>query len=194
MKLLLQFSLVCFLLLSTGHAQKSPAPASGDRAPDLHLSVFKPDSVEINDWSDLAGKVVVIDFWATWCTPCIASFPHLNQLVKAFSDKDIVFISLTYEPGNLISPFLEKHKLNTIIATDTSFAMFRSYDAWAIPQVILVNKEGIIVSKLHPEYLTSAILEDALAGEIPDVEQVPGGLFDPKGAEEHFRSFLQRPK
>lgn len=181
------------LLLSTFIFSQTPAtPTVGNAPPNLEISVIKPDTIQIDSWQDLKGKTVVLDFWATWCTPCIAEFPRINNLLEAFDSDDVVFISLTYEPEDMILPFLRRHKLNTIIASDTSFSMFKSFDGWAIPLVFLINKDGMIAARMHPANLTKEILTTVIKGQVPEIEQVPIGLYDSAGAEEHFRSFLKR--
>ena len=59
-------------------------------------------------WTDFHGQVVVLDFWATWCSPCIESVPHLNALVIEFEDKPVKFVSITYEPESLVKAFLQE--------------------------------------------------------------------------------------
>ena len=49
------------------------------------------------DWASLKGKVVVLEFWATWCSPCVASLPHLNQLVESLDPAKFQFISIDDE-------------------------------------------------------------------------------------------------
>jgi len=92
----------------------------------------------------------------------------------------------------MVKPFLEKYKLDTIIGIDNDFEMFKSYKAWAIPMVVIVNQKGRIASVIHPNYLTNELIHEVLAGKIPKVKQTQGWP-DPKGAEEHFRSLI-KPK
>src|SRR5688500_17791880 len=66
--------------------------AIGDTPPPLHLEKLlqAPSDAKV-DWETLKGKVIVLDFWATWCAPCIAAIPHMNQLAKDLTDQPVVF-------------------------------------------------------------------------------------------------------
>lgn len=141
---------------------------------------------------DFKNKVFLIDFWATWCGPCIESIPHLNLLVEKFKDKNVKFISITYESENLVNEFLKDHPMKSEVALDDDFKMFRSYNAWAIPNIVMINSKGKIAGRIHPSRLTEEIIEILLNGGVPDIEQTPEDAFDPAGAEEYFRSFLEK--
>lgn len=158
----------------------------GDELPVVDFGL--EDGTRISRQS-LLGKFAVVDFWATWCAPCIASFPTFNKLEKAFADRPIAFYSVTYESPAKIRPVLEQHPLETAVGFDNDFATFSAFRAWGIPATYISDPEGRLVSVLHPEHLTAEVLEAALAGEIPDVEQSRGWK-DPEGAEEYFRSLV----
>jgi thiol-disulfide isomerase/thioredoxin len=141
---------------------------------------------------DFKDKVILIDFWATWCGPCIESIPHLNELVGKY--KNIKFISITYEPESLVNKFLNEHPMKSEVGLDDDFKMFRSYNAWAIPNVVMINSKGKIAGRIHPTHLTDEVIEVLLNGGVPDIKNTPEDAFDPAGAEEYFRSFLEKQK
>jgi thiol-disulfide isomerase/thioredoxin len=185
---------LCLLLglsLQPGLAADSPAEGFhtlriGNELPMVDFELV--DGVRISR-QDLLGKFLVIDFWATWCAPCIASFPTLNRLESAFADRPIAFYSVTYESPSKIQPVLDQHPLETTIGFDNDFATFSAFKAWGIPAIYIFNPEGRLVSALHPEDLTEQVLEEVLSGGIPDLEQSRGWP-DPEGAEEYFRSLV----
>lgn len=89
------------------------------------------------------GKVVLINFWATWCPPCIAEMPSLQKLYNDYSDK-VEFLFVTSEELNDINPFLEKNNY--------TFEVYRSvsnypaiFDVSSIPRTFLIDKEGHII-------------------------------------------------
>lgn len=79
----------------------------GQQVPDItitNIHNYKTNSAKI---SDFKGKLLIIDFWATWCSPCIAMIPKMDSLQKQFGDK-IQFLSVTYESEKVALPFLSK--------------------------------------------------------------------------------------
>lgn len=138
------------------------------------------------------GTVYLLDFWATWCAPCIASIPKMDSLVEAFRGRNVKFISVTYEPKKMVEKFLKKHPMKSEVALDEDFAMFRSYNAWAIPNIVMINANGEIAGRIHPNRLTKNVIEELLEGKIPDVQQTREDLYEPDGAEKYFRSLLEK--
>ena len=141
---------------------------------------------------DFKNKVFLIDFWATWCGPCIESIPHLNKLVDEY--KNVKFISITYEPRDLAEKFLNEHLMKSDVGLDDDFKMFRSYNAWAIPNIVMINSKGKIAGRIHPNKLNEDVINILLNGGIPEVENTPEDAFDPAQAEEYFRMFLEKHK
>lgn len=144
------------------------------------------------DKEDMTKTVYLIDFWATWCAPCIESIPHIDSLIDEFKGKNVRFISITYEPSSLVKPFLLDHPLQSHVGIDTGFTMFRTYNAWAIPNIVMINSKGVIAGRIHPNKLNADVINDLLQGKIPDVPNTPENLFKPDEAEIYFRSFLTK--
>jgi len=87
--------------------------ACGQEAPTLQVTQWlqAPDGFD-GQWSGLRGKVVVLDFWATWCSPCIHAIPHLNQLANEFRDQGVLFLAVTDDDVDRLKPFLAKQPMN----------------------------------------------------------------------------------
>jgi uncharacterized protein (TIGR03435 family) len=122
------------------------------------------------EWSDLKGKLVVVEFWATWCAPCIASIPHLNELAERFKEKNVVFISLTEEPRAMVEPFLKRKPIKGWVALDTDHHASEAYGVTGIPHTFIIGRDGRILGETHPSGLKAEHIENALRGEPLDLK------------------------
>ena len=114
----------------------------GVDAPEFEATTL--DGQKIN-FSDLKGKVVVLNFWFTRCEPCIAEMPGLNHLVDTYAGKDVAFISFTYDSTDMVKTFLKKHPFKfKIVANNDSIRRqaFKLFSVW--PYNIIIDKNGKI--------------------------------------------------
>jgi thioredoxin:protein disulfide reductase len=122
---------------STGEAAGSLEPA-----PDVALNLLEGGKLDL---ASLKGKVVLIDFWATWCIPCISEIPMFNDLTKQYKAQgfEMIAVSLDEEGAEKVKPFLKKHPMNyTQTLGDQSLAeLFKVSDS-ALPVAILIDKQG----------------------------------------------------
>lgn len=166
----------------------------GETAPDLNFHFLQQDDPgKTTTWDDFRGKVVVIDFWATWCQPCKETVPHMNHLARVFQNRPVAFLSVTYEPEDVVIPFLKKLPMSSRVAIDNDFAMFKSFRAWGIPMLVIVTPQRKVAGVINPTDLTESVLEEILQGKIPRLNPHPGWA-DPAGAEEYFRSTVDTSK
>ena len=151
----------------------------GDRAPELAIETLLKGPTD-NDlsWEALKGQATVLEFWATWCGPCVAAIPHFNELAEEFSDQPIRFLSITDEEESIIEPFLDSQPISGWVGLDLDRSVFRDYAVLGIPATVMVDKEGVIQAVTHPQHVTRAALLDLVAGRRPDVpEKSTGTLF-----------------
>lgn len=142
--------------------------ASGEEPPPLHASEWlqAPSGFD-SRWGGMRGHVVVLEFWATWCPPCVDSIPHLNHLASEFRDKGVVFLAMTDDDPERLTSFLAKHPLNAFIGIDKDRKNWQSFGVLSIPHTVLIGKDGQTIGVTTPENITAAVLREALEGVKP---------------------------
>ena len=145
----------------------------GQAAPELNIEKYLQAPEGKKSLSALKGKVVVLEFWATWCAPCVAEIPHLNQLSEEFRDKQVQFISVTDESEDIIAPFLKRQEMKSWIGLDTDRSVFEAYGVRGIPRTFLIDQKGIIAASLHPVGLSSDMIKKVIAGEKIELPKLP---------------------
>jgi cytochrome c biogenesis protein CcmG, thiol:disulfide interchange protein DsbE len=114
---------------------------------------------------DRKGKVVLIDFWATWCGPCRKSIPELNQFQKQFKD-DLVVIGVTDETADTVTQFMKGTEMSYGVALDSSKKMSDAIKVAGIPHVLIISTDGIVRWQGFPlsdeEPLTDTIVKQVI--------------------------------
>lgn len=117
------------------------------------------------------GKFKVLEFWATWCKPCLAAVPHINKLQAKFNDTNLVFLSVTHESPELTAKTLQRVQFKTVVVSDQTRAVHRNlrieYEAtMVLPRTVLVDNNNRIVWYGTPKKLTAVVIQRFLRGEI----------------------------
>lgn len=150
-------------------ADKAPAerPAMvkiGALAPQIKLDkIVSGGPSAINGWEDLKGKAVVLEFWGTYCDPCLENIPHFNELAGKFKDKPLVFLSVSRESERDVKDFLKDHKMSGIVAADAP-EVYRSFRVMGIPHTVLLDRESRVVKVVYPADVDERALNALLAG------------------------------
>ncbi|OGX42937.1 MAG: hypothetical protein A3H41_03245 [Omnitrophica WOR_2 bacterium RIFCSPLOWO2_02_FULL_45_28] len=112
-------------------------------APDFVLTDIHGDTLRL---SDFKGKVVLIDFWATWCPFCRSSIPILKSLYDEYKDKGLVIIgiALEYDQGQTLKRFAKEKQISYPLAVGTE-RLAAEYSAYGVPARFLINRQGEIV-------------------------------------------------
>jgi len=119
-----------------------PNPNAGITDP-LSFKLSRPDGPEL-DLETLRGKTIVMNFWATWCGPCLTELPLFAKTIEKFrDDKDVVFLAITTdEDRNLVTPFLKRHKFNLPVVFADGLNDF--FNVTSIPTTLIIDPGGRI--------------------------------------------------
>jgi uncharacterized protein (TIGR03435 family) len=141
-------------------------PERGTPAPPLIFTeLLQAPSGARTDWPSLKGKVVVLDFWATWCSPCVASIPHINDLVASLDPAKFQFISIDNEDPKAIRNFLATKKMAGWVGIDTSGGVLAWYGVNSWPTTIIVDADGKIAAITDIDSVSAADLQAVAAGK-----------------------------
>ena len=117
-----------------------PHPILGKQSPKFETTSLDGKPVRLED---LAGKVVMLDFWATWCGPCVAALPKISATAKKYEDKGVVFYAVNQqEEPSIIKEFLAAQKLNVPVALDLEGKLGAAFAVEGIPQTVIIDKNG----------------------------------------------------
>ena len=111
----------------------------GQSAPNFKLDTLKGGSVSL---SDFKGQTVLLDFWASWCPPCVESLPHLGRLYGQQQDGVKVLAINLMEDKAQVASFAKAQNINIPILLDSSGDVARKYDVSSIPQTVLIGPDG----------------------------------------------------
>jgi peroxiredoxin len=140
------------------------SPLVGKPAPDFHLEMLDGKKFHL---ADHKGKVIILDFWATWCGPCLQAMPQVERAATAFKDQGVQLVAVNLqETAAQVNALLDRQQLKVAVALDRDGKVADQYKAVAIPQTVVIDREG----KIARLYVGGgAHLEDQLRGAIESV-------------------------
>jgi cytochrome c biogenesis protein CcmG, thiol:disulfide interchange protein DsbE len=132
---------------------KAPGSAlDGKEAPDFTLDVVanenpSPASGASLTLSQLRGKPVLLDFWATWCGPCQEETPMVDKVAKRYRDRGLVVVGVnTSDVAQRARPFAERNRISFPIVFDTNSAVASGYGVENLPTLVLVSRAGKVLA------------------------------------------------
>ena len=144
--------------------EKASHPTVGMDAPDFALQTLRDDK-EIT-LSSLKGKVVVLDFWATWCAPCVAGLPTVDKVTSELKDKGVVFYAVDLqEKAEKVKTFIDKKGWKFPVLMDGKGDVARAYRVSGIPHSVVIGKDGKI-KNVHIGFGGAEALEKQLREEL----------------------------
>jgi thiol-disulfide isomerase/thioredoxin len=131
------------------------AEAPGFDLPRLEASGSAPEpeasQMAVDDslaLSDLEGRVVLVNFWATWCEPCESEMPAMERLYRALPKEEfeLVAVSIDTERAAVVA-FQDEYKLSFPIVLDRDQAVYKAYQTMGVPESLLIDRQGRVVER-----------------------------------------------
>lgn len=149
----------------TRDARYIPSPLMGRQAPPLALTLLDGKTIQLED---LRGKAVFLNFWASWCPPCRAEAPTLEETWQRYKDRDVVFLGVNIQDKEEDArAFMQEFGITYLNGRDITGKIAIDYGVWGIPETFFIDRQGRITYK-HAGGLgmgtITAKLEEALQG------------------------------
>jgi peroxiredoxin len=130
-----------------------PSKASQSKAPDFSVDLLTGDTFRLSD--HLGKEVIVIDFWTTFCQPCVGALQHLEHTYQAKKGQGLVILAVAMDPPDTaaqVAPFVRSHKLTFPVAHDIQSRVTDLYNKKSLaPFQVLIGRDGRII-KLRESY------------------------------------------
>ena len=124
-----------------GEGLRPGEAAVGRQAPNFQLKDLDGRQVSL---SELRGKIVMLDFWATWCGPCRRTMPVLEELQQEHPNDFTLLAVNLQEPMDLVIPYVKRQNLQSRVLLDLEGSVAMDYGAESIPMQVLIDQKGIV--------------------------------------------------
>lgn len=134
------FIIIFSIALVFSNCKNSGSSASTDLE---DLIFYKLDGSEIA-LGELKGKTVFLNFWATWCRPCVSEMPSIDEMAKLFKEQDVVFLAASYEDMDKVKSFASYYNYSfEFVKINEEFML--NYDIASLPTTWVIDKNGEVV-------------------------------------------------
>ncbi len=124
----------------------STSSNGGEAAADFEVETFDGETLRL---SDLNGKVVVLNFWASWCPPCRWEMPFFETMWQEYRDQGVVFVGIAMSDTlENVKAFAEEAGVTYPVALDTTTEIARAYEVLSLPTTFFIGKDGNVERKL----------------------------------------------
>jgi len=115
-------------------------------AADFSLTTFDGEQIAL---SDFHGSVVVVNFWASWCAPCMAELPILESLSQRYQDDGVVFIGIaTYDYAPAAIDFINEYDVSYLTGSDSESTIADAYRVIGIPETFIIDQQGKVFAHI----------------------------------------------
>ena len=174
------FPVLLLIILTSVHTHAQTKPLNiGDQAPDITIAQllnYKTSSFKL---SDFKGKLLIIDFWATWCSPCVAMMPKTDSLQKQFNGR-VQFLPVSKEGKNLVEGFLakmNKEKHITIASACNDTLLNSLFVHHYLPYYVWIDQNGKVIATTEAKEVNEKNIWNALNGESGKIKKVTPPVF-----------------
>ncbi|MCG8319752.1 MAG: redoxin domain-containing protein [Cytophagales bacterium] len=147
------------------YAQSESESLINKKVPDLTFGPIMNYTEQNTKLSDYAGKIVILDFWATWCVGCIKKFPHLEALKEKFSENIEILTVTSFDGEERIERFLSKKKTKLPIVLDTAFVLKKQFPHRVLSHTVIIGANRVIRAITTPENITEEVIQNILDGK-----------------------------
>lgn len=138
------FLLLLLLAFLAGCSRGPKPPLIGNPAPEFTVT----DADRTVDLKDLKGKVVVLNFWATWCPPCVEEMPSLVKMQKELKDRGVTVLAVSMDDdARQYHTFLEKNKVDLLTVRDPRQKSNELYGTFKFPETYIIDRQGVLRRK-----------------------------------------------
>jgi len=151
--------IICAVWIAFTACGKGAGKSDGE--PGVKFTVTDLKSGKVINGEDLRGKVVLVDFWATWCKPCIEEFPAFNELVKQYQSRGFEIIGISLDEGGEadVRPFMAKHQMDYYVALgNPEVNKLFAAEGSPLPLTILIDRKGKIRNR-HVGFTRKEVFE-----------------------------------
>jgi len=159
--------ILSMLFVTYSYSQRIKELKIGDTLPAIEVNNILNFATTKANLADFKGKLLILDFWATWCSPCVKSFPKLDSLQKKYTNQ-LQILPVTYEDRGTVEAFIEKMRnaIKVTPSTVTSDSVLQKlFRHTEIPHYVWINKHGIIQAITGPDQLTDVNIQRLINDE-----------------------------
>ncbi|WP_405116616.1 redoxin domain-containing protein [Paenibacillus sp. FSL K6-1217] len=132
---------IVWVFIDHSNQERVEGIAEGAAAPDFEVTALSGEKVKLADYR---GKRVLLNFWASWCKPCVREMPLLNELHQSPDSRiETLFINVGESRGT-VSEYLNEHRFSFPVAIDVTGTISAAYGVHALPATFIINEEGEI--------------------------------------------------
>jgi peroxiredoxin len=136
-----------YFFLTRTEGPRLNLPDVGAVAPDFTLPTLNGSSVRLSEYR---GKIVFVNFWATWCPPCVWEMPSMEALYQRLKGRgfEILAVSIDKQGEAVVRPFVARHGLTFPVLLDPDSATYRLYGLTGLPETFVIDRNGVILLKM----------------------------------------------